>query len=171
MSDDGISVIQLIRKGPKCLLRQYGAGWFLPYCIESRSQNTTISDVVAKSLPSELTDGDLAEPLSVLKVNLNEKFILEQVVINCIVGEGIDEAVFERNANYPQKWVSLGQLERAVRADSLVPADVMLGPEPITLFIQSLNNTHSPVNMFVPFSSLKPSTTPVSASNIIVSPS
>jgi len=79
MSDDGISVVQLIRKGPKCLLRQYGSGWYLPHFIESRSVASNVTEISNRSIPSEIEATDLAEPIRILKFTFGESVSIDQI--------------------------------------------------------------------------------------------
>ena len=73
-------------------------------------------------------------------------------MVNILINDDIEESRFDRNPSFAQKWATKEQLEHAVKSDSLIDSDVMLGPEPLQLLIQSLNKTTFPLEMFIPFS-------------------
>ena len=134
MSDDGVTVIHLVRKERKCLVRQYASGWFVPYSIENRRSHSSLEDLVATSMLPELQpDISLQQPASVLRVDLDNNLSLVSIAVNFVLRGEVDESVFERDPNHVQKWITLRQLEASISLDSHRPDQLLLGPEPIIL--------------------------------------
>ena len=150
MSDDGVTVIHLVRKERKCLVRQYASGWFLPYSLENRRAHASLEDLIATSMLPQLVDMPLEQPASVLRVDLEQNLSVTSIAVNFVLRGEVDESVFERDPNHVQKWVNLRQLEASINSDSERPDQVLLGPEPLVLlslgyisFIRSfIRSTH-----------------------------
>ena len=99
-------------------------------------------------MPDEIKISDLDQPISILNINLAHHLTFESLVLNYVLSENFDISIFQPTL---YKWVTMLELEELIKIDNEVPGAGLLGPEPLQILIQSLNNSITSLHLFSQF--------------------